>query len=78
MSKERLLVASAAETQLLNACDLLIRAVANLKALKFGVQPTLTAAERALAECEKAHKCSLSLLERIPEATPDVPEQRKR
>jgi hypothetical protein len=66
MSKERLLVASAAEIQLLNAADLLTRAVSNLNTLKHGIQPALDNAKRALKECEKAHKCVSELLERIP------------
>jgi hypothetical protein len=67
MSKERLLVASAAEVQLLHAVDLITSAVANLRALKHGVQPGLNFAHKALQECEKAHKCTLELLDRIPE-----------
>lgn len=66
MSKERLLVARAAEVQLLHAADLLTRAVANLTALQHGAGPSLAAARVALKECEKAHLCAVQLLERIP------------
>ena len=64
--KERLLIAKSAEMQLQLATDLLRRATANLAARRHGVAPGLSAAKRALADCEKASVCTTEMIERIP------------
>jgi hypothetical protein len=67
MSRERLLVTKATEIQLQLAVSLLRQVVTNLTVLRFGVEPSLTAARKALAEAERSYVSVEELIKRIPE-----------
>lgn len=64
--RERLLAAKDAEVNLHTAQKLIRSAVDKLTSIKHGVEPGLTAAKKALAECEKAYLCAEGLVKRIP------------
>lgn len=67
MSRERLLVARAAEIQFQTAANLIRQAMGNLAALRHGIAPAYEAAKKAHAECEKAHLLTQETIKRIPE-----------
>lgn len=60
-------MAKATEMQLQFSVTLLRRAVANLTALRYGVEPGVVYASTALGEAEKALACTEEMIRNIPE-----------